>query len=59
MNWYRSGQLPGKSFEARELEGEINVEKVKHIPFLRVEVKDFGSGISDHDKQHLFPDHLI
>ncbi len=32
----------------------VDAEEVTHTPFLRVEVKDFGPGISDHDKERVF-----
>jgi len=33
---------------------EINAEPIKHTPFLRIEVKDFGPGIPDAEKADIF-----
>jgi len=33
---------------------EVKVEEIKHTPFIRIEVSDFGSGIADTDKDSIF-----
>ncbi len=38
----------------QEVEVEIEIEPVKHTPFLRIQVKDHGPGIPDEEKELIF-----
>lgn len=38
----------------QEVQIEVDVEAIKHTPFLRIQVKDNGPGISDEEKEMVF-----
>ncbi|MFQ5832074.1 MAG: PAS domain S-box protein [Candidatus Thorarchaeota archaeon] len=40
--------------KSQDVQIEIDVEPIKHTPFLRIEIKDYGPGIPDEEKEMVF-----
>lgn len=40
--------------EKQEVEVEVNADIIQHTPFLRIQIKDYGRGIPDEEKEEIF-----